>query len=480
MTIFARFFIFVFIMIYTFKGSFAQTPFVGLYQDSDIITIAEGSTVYVAGILRTNGVIFNGGEIYVEENIENINPSGSVYPNSVGSTILNGNADQQIIGSWQFNELRLDKSSGDVLLMEDIIVDSALKFVQGNLYLGNFNVDLKNEGFLSGETNDSRIYAVDGVVTTTRNLQNLTRTTDIAGLGIFIQAPSQAFQTTTIYRGHTVFADAGSGSIARYFDISTTNTLAIDDIILRYFETDNVSNEPLLQLYSYETAFPVWSPRGGIVNAILDTIASPYFRTLGTQRITLAPASNNATCSHNDPNYVEAIYLAASHAYTLDTLHFINFSFSNNTTASINYIWNFGDGAGANAEDTVHIYQTAGVYTTTLQVSNGFCSDIRSKSDTITVAPPVRLIGSAYGTILTSFNYYPNPCGGNITVDAELSDEFPSVISIFDMYGRKLFEKNYAEKNISDQLLMQEYASGMYVMELQAMGKRYAYKIIKE
>ena len=480
MRIFVRFFIIVFILICIVKGSFAQVSFVGLYQGNSIITVAEGGKVYVAGTLRTNGVIFNGGEIFVQQNIENINSTGSVYPNSVGSTILNGNAEQHIIGSWKFNELRIDKSSGDVRLREDIVVDSLLKFVQGNLFIDSFTVDLRNKGALSGETNDSRVYALDGIVTTTRHLQGLTKNTDIAGLGFFVEAPLQSFGTTTISRGHTVFPDAGSGSIARYFNVTTTNQLPIKDIKIRYFETDNIRNESLLQMYAYKTTLPVWFPRGGIVNEVLDTIASPYYRTLGSERITLAPASDNATCSHNDPNYVEAIYLVSTHAYTLDTLQFINFSFSNNATASINYIWNFGDGGTVNVEDTSHIYKTPGIYATTLQVSNNFCSDIRRKYDTITVAPPARSIGLVYGEILSSFTYYPNPCSSSLTIDAKFSGEFSSVLSVFDVLGQKIFEKNYVEKSFSDQLPFQEYAAGMYIVELEVMGKRYTYKVIKD
>ena len=479
MRIFARFFIIVFILIYSVKGSFAQAPFVGLYQDS-ILTVAEGSTVYIAGGLKAKGTIFNGGEIYVEEDIENIGTKGSVYPNSVGSTILNGNADQQIIGSWKFNELRIDKTSGDVRLTEDIVVDSLLKFVQGNLFIEGFTVDLKNKGALSGETNNSRVYALDGIVTTTRHLQGLTKNIDIAGLGIFIEAPNYSFQTTTISRGHTVFPDAGSGSIARYFDVTTTNQLPIDNIKIRYFETDNISNEPLLQLYSYKSSLPVWFPRGGIVDEVLDTIISPYYRTLGSERITLAPASDNATCSHNDPNYVEAIYLVSTDAYTLDTLKFINFSFSNNPTTPLSYVWNFGDGGSADVEDTSYIYQTPGTYPTTLQVSNAFCSDIRRKYVTITDAPPARSIGLVYGEILSSFKYYPNPCSGSLTVNAEFSGEFSSVLAIFDVVGQKVFEKNYSDKTFSDELYFQEYAAGMYILELQAMGKCYTYKVIKD
>ncbi len=467
------------IMLNATEHAWSQAAFTGLYQDAPV-TIAEGGILYVGGEYQTNAITFNGGSIYVEQDIKNLNPSTVGLPNPVGETILNGNQDQKIIGNWNFNILSLDKPAGNVMLEHDITIDSLVSFVQGNLYIDNYTVDLKNKGALYNETNDNRIYAVDGVVTTTRNLQFLTKTTDIAGLGLFIESPLQTFGTTTISRGHTVFPEAGAGSIARYFDITTTNTLPVDNIVLRYFDTDNPSNETLLQLYSFKSSRPVWFPRGGVVDELLDTIASPYYRNLGTERITLAPASDNATCAPSDPNYVEAIYLSSSYAFVEDTVVFVNFSFSKNTTAAMSYIWNFGDGTSADREDTSHIYSEAGFYTTTLQVSNGFCSDLRKKDDTIAVRPPTRDLDKSYGQILSSFSYYPNPCSSVVTVDAELTDVFPSSISIFDMLGRKHLQSDYAEQNVVTDIPLQQLTPGMYLLEFQSMGKIYTYKLIKD
>jgi PKD repeat protein len=453
---------------------------VGLYQGAAVITIAEGGILYIGGEFVSDTDVFNEGEIYVEQDIYNLNANSSVFPNSVGSTILNGIADQSIFGNWTFNELRINKPSGDVLLTQNIVVDSLLKFIQGNVQIDAFTINLNDKGALVGETNNNRVYATTGMVTTTRNLQFLTKETDIAGLGIFIEAPSQTFGTSTISRGHTAFVDAGSGGISRYFDIQTTYTLPIDNIVIRYFDTDNIGNENLLQLYSYKASLPVWFPRGGIVNSTLDTVASPYYRNLGTERITIAPASDNATCAPSDPNYVEANFLMPSNAFTYDTLHFINFSFSKNTTSTLDYIWNFGDGTSADAEDTTHIYTADGIYITTLQVSNGMCSDLRKKTDTITVAPPARYIGQVYGQILNSFKFYPNPCSSIVSIEAELSDEFPSIILIHDMLGRTIMEATYQQQEISDKFTLNHISPGMYIMELRSMGKIFTYKLIKD
>ncbi len=477
MDIFIRSIYTTLIFICLIQVSVAQT---GLYQSNAFITIAEGGILYVAGEFVSSADVFNSGEMYIEKDLHNLNTNSGVFPNSVGSTILNGSTDQSIFGNWTFNELRINKPTGDVLLTQNIVVDSLLNFIQGNIHIDMYTVNLHNEGALVGETNDSRVYATTGIVTTTRNLQQLKKTTDIAGLGIFIEAPNQVFGTTTISRGHTPFVDAGAGSIERYFDITTPFTVAVDNIVIRYFDTDNVGNENLFQLYSYKTSFPIWFPKGGIVNNLLDTVASPYFRNLGSERITIAAASDNATCAPSDPNYVEANFLMPSNAYTFDTLHFINFSHSLNTTSSLDYIWSFGDGSSADARDTTHIYTLDGIYTTTLLVSNGFCADQRGKIDTITVAPPARLIGQVYGQILNSFKFYPNPCSSTVSIEAELADEFPSTILIHDMLGRTIMEATYQQQEISDNFALSHLSPGMYILELQAMGKIFTYKLIKD
>ncbi len=61
--------------------------------------------------------------------------------------------------------------------------------------------------------------------------------------------------------------------------------------------------------------------------------------------------------------------------------------FTNTGTSGANYFWDFGDGNNSSLENPSHTYASAGTYTVTLIVDNGFCSDTTSTIITIGTAP---------------------------------------------------------------------------------------------
>jgi len=64
----------------------------------------------------------------------------------------------------------------------------------------------------------------------------------------------------------------------------------------------------------------------------------------------------------------------------------LNVSFSNSTTGSPTYNWNFGDGGTSSGISPSHIYTSPGIYTVTLIATQGSCSDTLSRSNLITVS----------------------------------------------------------------------------------------------
>jgi PKD repeat protein len=66
---------------------------------------------------------------------------------------------------------------------------------------------------------------------------------------------------------------------------------------------------------------------------------------------------------------------------------------ANNTASITNFIWDFGDGNTAMAEDTAHIYQTPGTYTVTLITESDFgCNDTVSQNITVHPKPMVSFL----------------------------------------------------------------------------------------
>lgn len=102
----------------------------------------------------------------------------------------------------------------------------------------------------------------------------------------------------------------------------------------------------------------------------------------------------------------------------------MNVTFSNNSSASSNFSWNFGDGNTSTAANPTHTYTTAGTYTVSLTVSSNACgSDNSTVVNAVTVgslsnptttdvnmcaASSVDLTASANGNI----EWYANSTGG--------------------------------------------------------------------
>jgi beta propeller repeat protein len=66
------------------------------------------------------------------------------------------------------------------------------------------------------------------------------------------------------------------------------------------------------------------------------------------------------------------------------TVQFVDLSIENPTS----WYWNFGDGGTSVSQNPVHTYNTAGIYTVTLTVSNAVGSDTETKANYITATAP--------------------------------------------------------------------------------------------
>ncbi len=100
---------------------------------------------------------------------------------------------------------------------------------------------------------------------------------------------------------------------------------------------------------------------------------------------------NENGCSISDTNYIQvypkpdALYTLASNiACELQPVHFINGS----TAEPLTYQWDFGDGQTSTLESPFHLYDSLGVYFTSLiAISSYGCKDTFYLSDIITVNP---------------------------------------------------------------------------------------------
>jgi len=456
-------------------STFSQTA---LFQQNIGITLAKGSILYIGGNYTTNTPVNNDGTVVITGNLTNNSTSG-IFENGTGQVILTGASDQSLhsISSWQFKHLQLSKVSGEVSANCPLQIDSLLTFDGGNLYLNEFDLNLNMSGSLYGENKDSRIYSTTGLVKAKRSLSLPYDTSNIAGIGIYIHAPTEVFGTTEFSRGHYSIPEAGEGSIARWIDIKPSLSAPVESLSMSYFDNDGIIDEAFLQTYSRRSGATMYFPNGGNVDINQNHVISTLFRFLVEERITLAPQSDNSTCDPSNPSYVKSVFLSPTLVETGDTVYFVNLSIPE--PDSVNSIWNTGDGFSFSLEDILHSYINKGTYNASLSVSNNVCSDASRKVVIVKDNLNRDASNSIVSELINSFIYYPNPVETSLNWYIDLTQIYPSSITLMDVFGRKVFEKHYQQILIQDQNDFSSLPQGLYLLTLEVMGRRYTYRIVK-
>jgi len=136
-----------------------------------------------------------------------------------------GSANQRIVGVSQFENLTINKTSGEILLDNDISVTGNITMTNGNINLNGNILDLGTTGSIINETNINKLYS-----TSTASYIKVTRT---IGSGVSINpgniglslVTTNALGSTEIRRRNEI-VDVGSSnmSIDRVYSVfPTTN-----------------------------------------------------------------------------------------------------------------------------------------------------------------------------------------------------------------------------------------------------------------
>ena len=88
-----------------------------------------------------------------------------------------------------------------------------------------------------------------------------------------------------------------------------------------------------------------------------------------------------------------------------------------------------------------------------------------------------QVLGNAANTFEV-FSIFPNPTNGIVTIN--LSSQDKVAISVFDIRGRKVFDKNYDNNNsvFSQELNLQNFGKGVYLIKVDSEGKSATKKVI--
>lgn len=463
-----------------------------LYQNANnYATLGKKTTLYVKGGYETSGKIYNGGKVYITGNIINHSSEDKVF-GTTGTVVLTDSNAQEIMGEKKtaFNHLVLDKSANHVTLRQSITIDSTLHIVRGSLDIDSSDVTFRDYiGKLVGETQDHHVYTQnDGKLLAKVLLDPSQSNVNLAGLGLFVEAPAFSMGTTYLERGHYAMVDAGKGSIRRFYnfypsipavtvgDIKSVKMAYHNDEVLSY-----VKDETQLELYQKDNFKGIWLSKGGTVDIAGDTMWSNAVYIIPSQSNTFTAATQNkeSSCGTKDANYVNIKYLVASEAFEGDTVHFVNLSTSNKKIMKNE--WLFGDGTDQNQEDVVHVYGKENTYLTSLRVTNANCNNFATKNITIKPSALRRELQEVVGNIfITPIGYYPNPTTDYLFFQTELNQNFGASLDLVDQLGKTHFHKQYSQAQVREIMDLTHLASGLYLLRFAVMEKNYTYKIVKQ
>lgn len=238
----------------------------GLLFGQVSIVVSSGDSLIVAGSSK----------ILVDGNWVN----NGVFVAGSGTVVLNGSGDQTIANTdGAFNNLFVEKSAGNLQLLDSINVADTLKLTNGDLDLNGKVADLGTSGILQ-ETSGNTVKGDSGYIVATRALNN-PMSEDVAGLGAMITS-SANLGNTEVRRGHAVQSGNNNTGIARYYDIFPANNSSLDATLMIHYDDSELSSltEGKLSLYSSADSGANWHHEAGALDTISNTITQTGFETL--------------------------------------------------------------------------------------------------------------------------------------------------------------------------------------------------------
>ena len=135
--------------------------------------------------------------------------------------------------------------------------------------------------------------------------------------------------------------------------------------------------------------------------------------------------------------------------------------------SNLNLQWYFNAGVLGGETDTIHIAQNNGNYF--VQVTDSF--GCVNTSDTVTV------IGVDIENLANNLaSIFPNPTTGKLTI--ELKDKTIHSFSIVNLLGEIVMERKLVQHETKVELTIQNFADGVYYIQLNTNDKKYLQKLI--
>jgi len=197
---------------------------------------------------------------------------GTFVPGS-GTVTFNGSTGTQNIsqGTGAFNNLTVNKASGNVHLTSSFTVNGTLTVTSGDLDLNGETLTLGSSATVS-ETAGNTVMGSSGSITTTRSI-NAPSSLNVGGLGLAITSVSN-LGSTTVTRTHQVRTGNGNSSIERAFEVSPANNSGLNATLVFIYDDSELNGltENDLTLFNSTDNGTTWAGAGGSLNTTNNTV----------------------------------------------------------------------------------------------------------------------------------------------------------------------------------------------------------------
>lgn len=162
------------------------------------------------------------------------------------------------------------------------------------------------------------------------------------------------------------------------------------------------------------------------------------------------------------------------------TLYVVNLS--NNTSGTLTYAWDFGDGNTSNLQYPSHTYANVGMYTVCLTVADMFCTstycdtigitqfmvDGSRSGFTLNVTAPSALGLDEEINSITEFNAYPNPATDMVSLEYTSLSSGNHSITLNDITGKLIYNENFSAQkgNNRKQINLNNVEAGIYLVTI--------------
>jgi PKD repeat protein len=139
--------------------------------------------------------------------------------------------------------------------------------------------------------------------------------------------------------------------------------------------------------------------------------------------------------------------------------------------------WDFGDGTSSQVKNPSHVYQQVGNYNVTMVASDGSCEVTKSRMVRVDYRTT-----NIESTISKTFSVYPNPHEGTCYLEASSTPAQPLRLSIFDLNGSVIWEKDQIRLSagLPYQIDMSAFPKGMYLLEIRSGSHAESLKLIQK